>query len=212
MWFPKRRLGTLRQHGVTICWTRDVSAAALEAGLAGLDFLAYHDPRRMNRLRRHCPTVAFASLIVSSEAIFRRPCVLDFVPTASAIDNACQLVHDTTHALLHQRTNHSLSLQDTPWVRYRVERLCLLEESRFLGGVDNVLNEEQRAYATEHREWAEAAVHFERDTAEDRQATKEGEAYEARAPYPGSRPVERESHSRRLPGEVAFRRYRALAS
>jgi hypothetical protein len=114
----------------------------------------------MNRLRRRCPSVAFTSLIASSQALFQRPCVLDFVPTASAIDNACQLVHDATHALLHQHTNHPLSLVDAPWVRYRVERLCLLEESRFLRKVSDVLDEEQRAYAVKHVAWAEAAVNF----------------------------------------------------
>ena len=96
-----------------------------------LDLLELSDPRRFQRLQQHVRALQLVTLSVflGRYKPGSRTCQLDrrAVLDRPTIETAATIVHEATHAVLSQRgIGYGREIRD------RVERLCRLEELRFL--------------------------------------------------------------------------------
>jgi hypothetical protein len=148
-------------------YRKDLQAAFLRGTSQALELVARKDPRRYQRIRRHLGFIVHHELDGAMAAYIRWPSgsEVDFgryefakSPERAAIRLAASLVHEATHGRLALRRGVSGGLP--PETRYKMERICHLEEARFVARVDQQLS---KGYWAVLRSGKWRRLHEERD-------------------------------------------------
>ena len=163
-----RRLSIGEHDGVRIVddsYRPDLQETFLQAVMQALKLVAQKDPRRYRRIRRHLGFVVHHELHGLAAKYVRWPsaCQVDFHCFESegstkprSFQLAATLVHEATHGRLASQWGVAGGLPRE--TRFRMERLCLLEEARFASRVDPRLRKvyEQALFRSERwRSWHE---------------------------------------------------------
>jgi hypothetical protein len=151
-------------HGFRVGASAEGSAAeiALNRVAEALDLIKDYSPRRFARLRRHFSqfwSVPLDGAVGRYYPDFRM-CALDLPYLArvsvTAAEAAGIIVHELTHARLE-----ALGIETSEGNRARVERLCHLEQSRFLACVPgaHAVAEDALSFSTlPDATWSDAAL------------------------------------------------------
>jgi len=98
-------------------------AAASEA----LSFLKNVDPMRFSRVKKFLPKMAYLKIGIDYFEASLSAFIVDDYSQSDACFFASKIVHEMTHARLHQK-----GLSYTDKMRARHEKLCLTEQYRFI--------------------------------------------------------------------------------
>jgi len=146
-----RRLTIGEHDGVRIAddsFRKDLQPAFLREITQALRLVAHRDPRRYQRIRKHLSFIVNRELDGLAARYVRWPsaCQVDFdkvrfqeSPRLTASLLAAVLVHEATHGRLALRWGVAGGLPRE--TKFRIERICLLEETRFAKRVDPRLGE-----------------------------------------------------------------------
>jgi hypothetical protein len=141
-----RRLMIGEHDGVRIVddsYRKDLQQGFLRGITQALRLVAQQDPRRYRRVRKHLGFIVHHELDGAAADFVRWPsaCRVDFdrfqfdeSSEAAAFQLAASLVHEATHGRLALRWGVAGGLPLE--TRLRLERICLLEETRFANRVD----------------------------------------------------------------------------
>jgi hypothetical protein len=144
------RVGEVDGIGIYDLTPKELSESTfLQPTAEALGLIRQHDPRRYRRVCRYIKCIVNRPLITAGSFEWRRSmCNVDynkrFTPANPPQWNlrvyACLLVHEATHGLLRATR---LPYNDKTWER--TERLCSLEEYRFIRRVDEWWADEYRS-------------------------------------------------------------------
>ena len=137
-----RRNEVAQFDGIVLSDVRKKDPRFREALLAALKLLKDSDDRRFHRVQTRLAYILNCTLAHRGAAYLHyvRTCAIDF--SASAFDEdpdyyigwyACTLVHEATHAVIRTR-----GISYLPQHRSRIERLCVVEEVRYLANLSRV--------------------------------------------------------------------------
>src|SRR6267378_2269175 len=128
---------------VDVSFRKDLQTEFVHQTTRALDLVRQKDLRRYQRISGCFDFIVHMELVGLKAQYWRWPpaCVLDFSrfpfeksPDAVLIILAATLVHEATHAFLFRRGIHH-----TAKTYIRIERICCLEETRFVGRVNSAL-------------------------------------------------------------------------
>jgi hypothetical protein len=140
-WFLRRNsLGKI--DGVVICdvgsSTKQTELAFLAATQEAMAFVKWHDIRRYRRICKQFDIIVNALIATPGAYDRTRKCRIDYLKYFTSPDPnwnlryfACVLVHEATHGVISER-----GIIYDKERRERIERLCSMEEQRFIQRAD----------------------------------------------------------------------------
>jgi hypothetical protein len=164
-WMQKK-FEVARFHGIILADCRKLSLQFERTVLGSLQLICDNDPRRFQRVRRYIQWVLNCPLSPNLHAEYHwhtRTCKIDFQEPEpndkepwhriyNVAFNARSLVHEATHGELAAR-----GIAYTPENRVRAEKLCIMEENRFLKRI------EERAKARSDSDLEVVVHHLQRE-------------------------------------------------
>jgi hypothetical protein len=150
LWLQKKNV-VAEFDGIRIADLRETSPHFKNTILASLQLIKDYDPIRFTRARRHIQWIVNWQVEIGGGAEYCAPirtCSIDFLepdPTDAAeawhhkwyaARHASAIVHEATHGSIRSR-----GIGYTPELRIRIEKLCVLEENRFVRRVAKLAHE-----------------------------------------------------------------------
>ena len=128
---------------VDVSFRADLKEEFVRQTIRALELVGQEDPRRHQRICGCFDFIVHMELFGPNAAHWRWPaaCVVDFSrfgfersPEGARVILAATFVHEATHAVLFHR-----GIPYTSKTRLRVERICYVEETRFVGRINSKL-------------------------------------------------------------------------